>query len=78
MTTRLLTNAQAETKCRIGQRALCCSFLVGGPDGLECGFVLGGSLVETLKQRQRMKTMTALSGPCADPLDDHSVAKDPV
>lgn len=73
--TRCLELADAKRKCHIGERARCCAFLVGGMEGLECGY-LNASLRRQIQQRLDEGTMNAKSGPCADPFDDMSEAEE--
>jgi len=56
-----------ETVCLIGQGALCCSYIVIGPDGFACA--KGTGLQALIDKRRQEKTMTALSDNCSGPPD---------
>jgi hypothetical protein len=72
---RNLDLATAKHKCHIGERGRCCAYLVGGPGGLECGYI-NPSLRATIRRKVDEGSMTARSGPCANPHDDESEAED--
>jgi hypothetical protein len=70
-----VSDTKAKQKCRIGQGALCCSFLSFSVDGWRCEFMVRGEIFDALFRRQTKREMNALAGPCANPIDDFSPPK---
>ncbi len=67
MIDKQITDGQVFGVCKPGS-AECCSYLVAGPDGWECGKATP-SVYAALTARRLAKTMNALGDNCSGPPD---------
>ena len=67
MKTNGLPEGYPETVCLMGHGALCCSFLVVGPGGLECAKLT--PFEGMIRERRAEGSMRAMADNCSGPPD---------
>ena len=71
----LLDLDQTKVKCHMGEGHRCCRYLTVGADGFECASQ-NEFLKNALDKRVASRTINARSGPCENPSDRTSEAKE--
>jgi len=67
MSPKVISTAQAENVCKIGQGNQCCSYLILDGDGWGCA--KNSHFSPMINQRRLEGTMTAMSDNCSGPPD---------